>query len=68
MGRKRNVLLTAIQMNREVRLPCEEYFSRLKELVEVEAGSVYVEDNAQQDGFSSVKSVLNPCGSWKKCQ
>ena len=59
MGRNMNALLTANEMNREARFLCKEYFSKLKELVEVEVRLVYVEDNAQQDGFSSTKSILN---------
>ncbi|KAJ8425774.1 hypothetical protein Cgig2_014888 [Carnegiea gigantea] len=38
MGRKLNALVTASQMNREARILCEDYFSRLKELIEVEVG------------------------------
>ena len=45
-------------MNREVRLLCEEYFSKLKELVDVALGSIYVKDNIQQDGLISAKSIL----------
>ncbi|KAJ8437481.1 hypothetical protein Cgig2_002982 [Carnegiea gigantea] len=51
-----NTLLTASQMNREAKMLCDKYFSKLKELVDVECGSVYGEDNVQQDGLSSVKS------------
>ena len=51
MGRKMNALLTASQINRDVRLLCEEYFSKLQELVEVEVGSIYVEVNVQQDSL-----------------
>jgi len=68
MGKKMNALLTPNQMNTEARLLCDEYFSKLKELVDVEYGSVYGEDNVQQDGLSSAKSVLNPPGSPKKGQ
>ncbi|KAJ8441611.1 hypothetical protein Cgig2_023764 [Carnegiea gigantea] len=39
MGKKVNALLTASQVNREARLLCEEYFSKLKELIEVQVGS-----------------------------
>ncbi|KAJ8422112.1 hypothetical protein Cgig2_011155 [Carnegiea gigantea] len=60
MDRKINVLLTTNQMNREARLLCEEYFSKLKELIEVEVGSAYLEDNVQQDDPMSAKSILNP--------
>ncbi|KAJ8443243.1 hypothetical protein Cgig2_010138 [Carnegiea gigantea] len=58
MGRKMNALLTASQMNKEARLLCEEYFSKLQELIEVEVGSVYVEGDVQQDGSSSAKIVI----------
>ncbi|KAJ8430390.1 hypothetical protein Cgig2_032129 [Carnegiea gigantea] len=68
MGRKMNALLTASQMNREVRLLCEEYFSKLKELIEVEVGLVHVEGDAQQDGPSSAKRILNPPRSQEKGQ
>ena len=68
MGRKMNALLTASQMNKEARLLCEEYFSKLQELIEVEVGSVYVEGDVQQDGSSSAKIVLNPPGSREKGQ
>ena len=43
MGGKMNALLTANQMNRQVRLLYEEYFGKLKELIELEVGLVYVE-------------------------
>ncbi|KAJ8439021.1 hypothetical protein Cgig2_028467 [Carnegiea gigantea] len=55
-------------MNREARLFCEEYFSKLNEVIEVEVGSVYMEGDVQQDGSSSTKSVLNPPGSREKNQ
>lgn len=42
MGRKINVLLTTSHMNREAGVPYEEYFRKLKELVEAEVGSIYV--------------------------
>ena len=48
------------------RLLYEEYFSKLKDLIEAEVGSVFVEGDVQQDGMSSAKSVLNPPRSWKK--
>ncbi|KAJ8451707.1 hypothetical protein Cgig2_018341 [Carnegiea gigantea] len=57
IGRKMNALLTASQMNKEARLLCEEYFSKLQELIEVEVGSVYVEGDVQQDGSSSLTNV-----------
>jgi len=60
MGRNMNALLAASQMNREARLLYEEYFSKLKDLIEAEVGSVFVEGDVQQDGMSSAKSVLNP--------
>ncbi|KAJ8432304.1 hypothetical protein Cgig2_019233 [Carnegiea gigantea] len=59
MGRKMNALLTASEMNKEGRLLCEEYFSKLKELIEVELGSVYVEGDVQQDGPSSAKILTD---------
>ncbi|KAJ8439022.1 hypothetical protein Cgig2_028468 [Carnegiea gigantea] len=55
-------------MNREARLFCEEYFSKLNEVIEVKVGSVYMEGDVQQDGSSSTKSVLNPPGSREKNQ
>ena len=71
MGKKVNALLATSQVNREVRLLCEEYFSKLKELIEVQVGSVYIEGDVEQDDVSSAKSVLNPprCrekGQWNK--
>ena len=68
MGRKLNALVIASQMNREARILCEDYFSKLMELIEVEVGSVYVEDDIHQNGSSSAKSVLNPPGSREKGQ
>ncbi|KAJ8438669.1 hypothetical protein Cgig2_031634 [Carnegiea gigantea] len=68
MGRRLNALVTASQMNREARILCEDYFSKLKELIEVEVWSVYAEDDIHQNGSSSAMSVLNPPGSWEKGQ
>jgi len=62
MGRKMNTLQATSQMNRDTGLICEGYFWKLKALVEVGVRLVYIEDNVQQDGLSSAKSVLNLLG------
>ena len=68
MDRKMNALVITSQLNGEARLLCEEYFSKLKELIEVQVGSVYIEGDVEQDGASSAKSVLNPPGCREKGQ
>ncbi|KAJ8424983.1 hypothetical protein Cgig2_027992 [Carnegiea gigantea] len=58
--------MIASQLNKQSRAYCEEYFDKLKQLVEMEVGSIYYEDDGQGKGLDSSKNVLNPLGSRKK--
>ena len=67
-------LITVCQMNTQARGHCEEYSNKLKELVEQEVGSIYVEDNVVSKQMDSSRKIINPVGSkpkgernkWKK--
>ena len=66
MIRKMNTLITASQMNTQARVLCEEYFNKLKELVEQEVGSIYVEENVASKQVDSYGKILNPVSSKPK--
>ncbi|KAJ8452000.1 hypothetical protein Cgig2_016581 [Carnegiea gigantea] len=66
MIRKMNTLITASQMNTQARVHYEEYFNKLKELVEQEVGSIYVEENVASKQMDSSRKILNPVGSKPK--
>jgi len=66
MTRKMNSLIVASQLNKQSMAHCEDYFNKLKQLVEMEVGSIYYEDDGQGKGLDSSKNVLNPPGSRKK--
>ena len=66
MIRKVNTLITTSQMNTQARAHCEEYFNKLKELVEQEVGSIDVEENVVSKQVDSSRKILNPVGSKPK--
>ncbi|KAJ8438344.1 hypothetical protein Cgig2_013392 [Carnegiea gigantea] len=68
MIRKMNTLITVSEMNTQARADCEEYFNKLKELVEQEAGSIYVEENVASKQMDSSRKILNPVGSKPKAE
>ena len=53
-------------MNTQARAHCEEYFNKLKELVEQEVGSIYVEENVASKQVDSYGKILNPVSSKPK--
>ena len=52
-----NSLIAASQLNKQSRAHCEEYFDKLKQLVEMEVGSIYYEDDGYGKGLDSSKNV-----------
>ncbi|KAJ8438362.1 hypothetical protein Cgig2_015289 [Carnegiea gigantea] len=66
MRRKMNSLIAASQLNKQSRAHCDDYFDKLKQLVKMQVGSIYYEDDGQGKGLDSSKNVLNPLRSRKK--
>ena len=66
MTTKMNLVIAASQHNKNVRANYEKYFRELKELVELDVGSICCEgdDNARKG--ICWKDVLNPLGSRQK--
>ena len=61
-----NSLITASQLNKNARMNYEKYFNELKELVEVDVGSICWDENEYVENEKSSKDVLNPTESRQK--
>ena len=66
MIRKMNSVIVASEQNMNARAKCEKYFNELKELVELDIGSICCDgdENARKENGSN--DVLNPVGSRQK--
>jgi len=66
MTRKMNLVIAANQHNKNVRANSEKYFSELKELVELDVGSICWEGDDNAGKENCLKGVLNPPRSRQK--
>jgi len=61
-----NSLVTVSQLNKNARANCEKCFNELKELVEVDVGSICSNGDEYDKKGKSSKDVLNYPGYWQK--
>ncbi|KAJ8429928.1 hypothetical protein Cgig2_017978 [Carnegiea gigantea] len=66
MMRKMNSIITASQMNKNARAPCEKYLMEFKELIKFDVGSIHCDEDGHGKYLNSLLNLKKKCDQVKQ--